>query len=624
MTTSKDLCQLNFLTFKNRGHTYVRAYRNVWIPKKVDDKGNVLKKAGSAPAEQHQVGALLPSGRVKISKNFLKKFPVFEGVDWYFLDRQLVDEETYYSKTPDPVEQAAQQTAEPETDHVQTQQQKSVDAINEAASFSGPEVKNFLPYFALASLAQANGLFDALKEVFGKQDAICWRDYAIYQILNGGSADCFQYWAMDQHLPNISAKMDGRKISKLLQGCSQEAWDRFWKARFDQAKKIDNANGDERLVRFCAFDSTSISTYADWTPAAYGHAKQDSDLKQINLATVMDQLTGIIVYAFVYEGSINDKATYSYVYSRMQQAGFPMNEIMLVTDRGYYSSGNAYEMLKNNAHYLSAVPIAKDSVEEKWIIEQGDSIKDMPHFWDNVNQVAHFRRQEKWKLPDGSFKETYTHILFDPDTAQEAKSSLNNLLTRTVDSLNKGLSVDQQAFNSARPYLKQIPNPDGKQHMQVEKIWVFNQPAIERHHKRAGFWVLKTDVVDDPVVAVTLYRMREYIEQGFDQLKNEVNGRRLRVQERSHLGKVLHFLLAVSLRVNARFRFDHHKQLVPCSKLEIPSNSLDTFLARINRYKIRRMNPSQQWLLDLVPKSVQSMLNVMFGIGRLPKRMVIR
>lgn len=136
--------------------------------------------------------------------------------------------------------------------------------------------------------------------------------------------------------------------------------------------------------------------------------------------------------------------------------------------------------------------------------------------------------------------------------------------------------------------------------------------------------MLKTDVVDDPVVAVTLYRMREYIEQGFDQLKNEVNGRRLRVQERSHLGKVLHFLLAVSLRVNARFRFDHHKQLVPCSKLEIPSNSLDTFLARINRYKIRRMNPSQQWLLDLVPKSVQSMLNVMFGIGRLPKRMVIR
>ena len=58
--------------------------------------------------------------------------------------------------------------------------------------------------------------------------------------------------------------------------------------------------------------------------------------------------------------------------------------------------------------------------------------------------------------------------------------------------------------------------------------------------------------------------------------------------------------------------------------LEIPSNSLDTLLAKINRYKIRRMNPSQQWLLDLVPKSVQSMLNVMFGIGRLPKRMVIR
>ena len=208
MTTSKDISQLNFLTFKNRGHTYVRAYRNVWVPKKVDEKGNVIKKAGSAPAEQHQVGALLPSGRVKVSRNFLEKFPVFEGIDWYFLARQLVDEETYYAKAPDPIEQASQQTAEAATDDDQTQQPEFGDE-KEDTVVSGPEVKNFLPYFALATLAQQNGLMDALTAIFGKDDAIRWRDYAIYQVLRGGSADCFEYWAMDQYLPKISSKMDG-------------------------------------------------------------------------------------------------------------------------------------------------------------------------------------------------------------------------------------------------------------------------------------------------------------------------------------------------------------------------------------------------------------------------------
>ena len=117
MTTSKDISQLNFLTFKNRGHTYVRAYRNVWVPKKVNEK--------------------------------------------------------------------------------------------EGTVVLGPEVKNFLPYFALATLAQQNGLMDALTAIFGKDDTIRWRDYAIYQVLLGGSADCFEYWAMDQYLPKISAKMDG-------------------------------------------------------------------------------------------------------------------------------------------------------------------------------------------------------------------------------------------------------------------------------------------------------------------------------------------------------------------------------------------------------------------------------
>lgn len=52
----------------------------------------------------------------------------------------------------------------------------------------------------------------------------------------------------------------------------------------------------------------------------------------MNLATVLDQLTGHIVYAFAYNGSINDRGSYSYIYERMKQAGFPMDQIMLISD----------------------------------------------------------------------------------------------------------------------------------------------------------------------------------------------------------------------------------------------------------------------------------------------------
>lgn len=611
MTTSKDLCPLSFLAFKNRGHTYIRAYRNVWMPKKLDENGHVVTKARSAPAEQHQVGALLPSGKVKVSKKFLEKFPDFAGSDWYFLNHELVDEETFFANTPDPAESAAQHDV---AEHCQEPADVSCDDDDseDCGNVSIPEVKNFLPHYALAGLAYKNGTTDALKSVFGKDQAMQWRDWAIYQILAKGSADCFEYWAQDQYLSNTSSKMDGRSISKLLQSCSPDKWDKFWKLRFERAQNQSKDRNGNRLVRFCAFDSTSISTYGDLQLAAYGHAKQNPELKQINLATIVDQFTGDIVYAFVYEGSISDKATYNYVYERMESAGFPMNEIMLITDRGYYSAANANEMLKNDAHYLSGAPIAIKSVEERWILKEGSSIQDMPQFWDNVNQVAHITKTEHWSIPNEPTKVTYTHIIYDPVRAQESKIALNNLLTQTLDSLNKSLPVDKQALSSAKPYLKQVDNPDGNPHMKADKIWVFNQENIERHHKRAGFYMIKTDVVSDPVTAVTLYRMREIIEQGFDQLKHQVNGHRLRVQEHSHLGKLFAFVLAMSLRIAIRFNADMHKERVPNSRVEIPSNSLDTLFAKLNRIKVRRPDQKHKWQVDLVPKSVRDWLVVLF------------
>ena len=133
--------------------------------------------------------------------------------------------------------------------------------------------------------------------------------------------------------------------------------------------------------------------------------------------------------------------------------------------------------------------------------------------------------------------------------------------------------------------------------------------------------MLKSDVVSDPVVAVTLYRMRAIIEQAFDQLKHHVHGNRLHVCESSHRGKLLTFLLATSLRMSIRFNADHHKIMAPRSRVTIPNNSLDTLFANLNRIKIRRQNQESKWLVDMVPKSVRDMLAVFFKAGCPPKEL---
>lgn len=68
---------------------------------------------------------------------------------------------------------------------------------------------------------------------------------------------------------------------------------------------------------------------------------------------------------------------------------------------------------------------------------------------------------------------------------------------------------------------------------------MIDQTAVNRTADLAGWLNIKSNVVEDSSVAIDLYRLRGLIEQGFDQLKNQLPGRRLRVTEASHLGKLL-------------------------------------------------------------------------------------
>lgn len=622
MTISSSFSALKFLPYVSRGCTYIRAYRNEWVPKQTDADGNVIRKGYSKPKEQHQAGPLRSNGRVRLSAKFLLKFPEFEGVDWFYFKGDLVDEQTYYkltdSEAHEPTgssEASKNEQSAPANEAPEAQDDGPVDDQSKESN-----VRDFLPHFALSALAVKSGIRQSLERVFGRKEALQLLDLAIYQLLCGKSADCFEEWAYDQYLSEASAKMGGREISALLRRCSETAWDNFWRLRYEHSLKDTGGKTQGGAIRFCAFDSTSISTYADLDDAAFGHARQDPELKQINLAVVFDQFSGDLVYAFVYEGSVNDKASYSYIFERMKGAGFPMQQIMLITDRSYYGANTAEKLLREGVHYLSGVPLAKGSVEENWILKQGQSITDQPQYWDPLMHVSCFTLKEKWRLPDTPQKETYTHIYYDPDHARDEKVALNDLLTTTLDSLNKNITVDKSVMAKARPYLRQIIDPNSEPHKMPRKMWTFDNAAIKRHHGLAGFFVIKTDAVSDPMLAQRLYRMRWRIEQGFAQMKNEVNGRRLRVQENSYRGKVLLFLIATALRVRIRFNLEQHKVRVPNAKISIPGNSVTKLLMRMNTFKIRRGRSTEQWLCDLLPKQVRDWIRILFLSDAPPQR----
>lgn len=612
MATGQDILQLKLMSYKNKGKTYVRAYRNKWIPATAEEAEKGMK-GRSVPAVQIQVGVIQPSGRVKMSSKFLSLHPEFSQQDWYYLDHDLVDENTFFDNLPKEslgtvIEEVAAENPNADTE---------IELLGKKTESNH---KFFLPTYALKGLALHCGIVSALAEVFGSKDAEQWISFVIYQILKGGSADCYTDWAYHQILPKVAQNLSGQDVTRMLRTCTPENWDRFWTERFRslQAKQTETAGGIP--IRYCAIDSTSINSYSSAEQVEFGHAKQDEGLPQLNLATVLDQLTGQIVYAFVYNGSINDRASYSYIYERMKQAGFPMNQIMLVTDRGYPSNAMLNTLIDDNTAFLTGCPIAVNSSEEKWILGQGREIERRTQAWNRIHHVYCHTHFENWKKKNNTVTKVYSHLYYDPERAQAARSNLNSLVVQVFDELKTGKKVDQRLFQDARPYLKDVPDPNGSLHQTPKKIWTINQDAVNRTADRAGWLNIKSNVVEDSSIAIDLYRLRGLIEQGFDQMKNQLPGRRMRVTEGSHLGKLLVYLIGCDLRLQIRHNLLIQQERGPNRQMELPGNSVNKLLASMDRYTVRRNRSCEPWLLDLLPKRVRDWLTYLFRVDVPPKK----
>ncbi|WP_337622272.1 hypothetical protein [Parasutterella sp.] len=206
MATGQEILHLKLMSYKNKGKTYVRAYRNKWIAP-IPEEAALGKKGRSVPAVQIQVGVIQSSGMVKMSSKFLSLHPEFAQQDWYYLNHDLVDENTFFDQLP--AESVGFPNKKPVEENVAIEDTAADGDLNdEAADDENPEDKEegnfkfFLPHYALKGLAIHQGIVSALAEVFDSKHAEQWISYAIYQILKGGSADCYSDWAYHQILPS--------------------------------------------------------------------------------------------------------------------------------------------------------------------------------------------------------------------------------------------------------------------------------------------------------------------------------------------------------------------------------------------------------------------------------------
>ena len=567
-------------TYVRKGHTYVEAYRNEWDP----------EKKRSRIAQRKYVGVLdTTTGRVRLGKKYLSENPQYEGKILYYEDKQLVE------RTPE---------------EVQEELDKRVPSpLNDVVSYGASA--------ACWLVAQQSGMLEDLKKTFGAEVGADLLRLAVYQYLDGGSMDCFEQWASQHWLPKART-FSGQRISEMLSKITHQDITSYLKLRnhrcvehFNKVKtQAEELKKPGPRFRYLALDSTALSTYSvTISSAAYGYAKQNPKLRQVNFTLGVDYLNGDVCYAYESEGSITDKSVYPHLMMDLHHNGYNLQDTVIVTDRGYQSIYNIQRLLDIEINYVCGVPLTEESVKQ--LFERYKSSLSNPAFLNGRLKVAARTSKELWEKATDSgplHLSTSLHLYKYPELAAQQAISLHQKIEEVLEKKNSGEKLHSADRSRVRNYI--VENN--------KNVWVKNIKGLEEFLTRAGCFAIRTNCIEDPFECLAVYKQRQIVETAFRQMKVLNGNNRLRCTERTYVGKLLLFVIAQSLRMRMLYTVKENEQRLD---LDLPGDSLDKAMAMLKGIMAIRPPSKAVWAGRPISKKARDILELLGINNKFPRNL---
>ena len=567
-------------TYVRKGHTYVEAYRNEWDP----------EKKRSRIAQRKYVGVLdTTTGRVRLGKKYLSENPQYEGKILYYEDKQLVE------RTPEEVqEELGKRVPSP---------------LNDIVSYGASA--------ACWLVAQKSGMLDDLKEIFGAEVGSDLLRLAVYQYLDGGSMDCFEQWASQHWLPKART-FSGQRISEMLSKITHQDITSYLKLRnqrcvehFNKVKtQAEELKKPGPRFRYLALDSTALSTYSvTISNAAYGYAKQNPELRQVNFTLGVDYLNGDVCYAYESEGSITDKSVYPHLMMDLHHNGYNLQDTVIVTDRGYQSIYNIQRLLDIEINYVCGVPLTEESVKQ--LFERYKSSLSNPAFLNGRLKVAARTSKELWEKATDSgplHLSTSLHLYKYPELAAQQAISLHQKIEEVLEKKNSGEKLHSADWSRVRNYI--VENN--------KNVWVKNIKGLEEFLTRAGCFAIRTNCIEDLFECLAVYKQRQIVETAFRQMTVLNGNNRLRCTERTYVGKLLLFVIAQSLRMRMLYTVKENEQKLD---LDLPGDSLDKAMAMLKGIMAIRPPSKAVWAGRPISKKARDILELLGINNKFPRNL---
>jgi transposase len=349
------------------------------------------------------------------------------------------------------------------------------------------------------------------------------------------------------------SSISSQDISRLLDNISCDGMMTFYKF-WHKAATGGAAKTDKVL-----YDLTSISYYGTSIDAAeFGYNRDHEKLPQVNFALLCLRTTAMPLFAWPMNGSISDMSTLGTTLQFLRKFQYMPDCLMM--DRGFCSMENLTGMFKNGYIFLQAI-----KVNAHWIygvINASESMRFTPDSRLNIDErtyyastsVCRWVRIRKRSGKDqgkeevivhicnsGSSREKYVkdkegvevvaqypcriHVLFCQDLIGRQHDKFMDRLKVEHDRLvaNENASVQKEFDKYIKVYREKYAR---------SRTVEYDTEMIAQHkNKYAGHICFLTNdkAIETAKDALTEYSTRDYIEKDFDEMKNNLDMKRIRV-----------------------------------------------------------------------------------------------
>ena len=312
------------------------------------------------------------------------------------------------------------------------------------------------------------------------------------------------------HLHPYAEPIFSQRISELLLTITENDRQKFlslWMARVTERD-------------YLCYDITSISSYSKGNEyVRRGYNRDGERLPQINLAMLFGQKSRLPAYYRRMPGNISDVAT---LRTTMKSMDFLSSaSAHFVLDRGFYSKANVDGVLKRRHHLTIAVPSGLKWVEE--VIDRHYEFIVSPRYYRQIDDSEALYVATDLRNWGENRRRVYLHIYYNARRAADEFDGLTRELLKYKDEVESGKRVKDHEECYARFLVIRKTQKCG---LQVS----FNEDEIKKSRKRyVGFFYILTSAIKDPIDTLAVYRAKEAVENSFDDLKNHLDMKRLRI-----------------------------------------------------------------------------------------------